>query len=175
MPFDFVFPMPPAIMTPVPVAPGTALAPAQGVDTSTNVGYVSSGKGWVPQVPATTASVNLTAQAANIGATTLYAVPAHLGGMYTITVFEESTNTPTTATLPSVSLAWTDNDTGNSIAATQIVASTGSVSAANVLAQTTYNLDAKGGTTITYQTGSYAAGSGTALQYSLHIRVNYMG
>ncbi len=94
-----------------------------------------------------------------------------------VSVTELSTNTPTGATLPSLTLGWTD--AGGTAKTLALLSSTGSVSAAGVYATNYAAITASGGiqvviftnssTVVTVTSASYAAGSGTALTYALAI------
>ena len=94
-----------------------------------------------------------------------------------ITATEFSVNSPTGATLPSLTLAWTD--AGGTAKTLALFSSTGSVSAAGVYATNYAATTASGGiqviiytnnsTAVTVTSASYAAGSGTALSYALAI------
>ena len=94
-----------------------------------------------------------------------------------ITVTEFSTNAPTGATLPSLTLGWMD--AGGTAKTLALLSSTGSVSAAGVYATNYAATTASGGiqaliytnnsTVVTVTSASYAAGSGTALTYALAI------
>jgi len=94
-----------------------------------------------------------------------------------ITATEFSTNIPTGATLPSLTLGWTD--AGGTAKTLALFSSTGSVSAAGVYATNYAATTASGGiqatiytnnsTAVTVTSASYAGGSGTALVYALAI------
>jgi hypothetical protein len=94
-----------------------------------------------------------------------------------ITATEFSTNIPTGATLPSLTLGWTD--AGGTMKTLALFSSTSSVSAAGVYATNYAATTASGGiqaviytnssTAVTVTSASYAAGSGTALTYALAI------
>jgi len=153
-----------------------SLAPALGVDTSTgnlkvNLGSGSS-SGWVPANIAV-ANIALLAQTANVANVLTYAVPANSGGQWLVTLYETASNTPTGATLPAVTVTYTDRDTSASI--TQTVASVGSVSANTTVSQATLVINPAVSTNIVIATTSYAAGSGTALAYNIKARIVPLG
>ena len=171
MAIDFIFQGPPPANL---ACPGTTIAPAVGLDSVNGVGYLSSGKGWVPQIPATVAKVDLTGQNAAIAATTLYAVPAHMGGQYRISVdLKVTTAATTSSTLGAATVNYTDAD--DSVAVSGLTAAA-SNSGNTTTTQTSGSVivNAKGGTNIQYAI-AYASVGATAMVYSAHIRVDYMG
>jgi len=149
-------------------------APALGVDTSTgNLKVLANdGTGWVPANLAV-ANVSLLAQSANVANVLTYAVPANAGGQWLVTLYETADNTPTGATLPAITVTYTDRDTSASI--TQTVASVGSVSANTTVSQATLVINPAVSTNIVIATTSYAAGSGTALTYNIKARIVPLG
>lgn len=155
------------------VCPGSKQFPAIGLDTLLGVGYLSAGNGWVPQVPATISKADIASATANNANVLTYAVPSHMSGVYRISIYESSVNAPTAATLPAVTAVFFDQDTAVSTTAT--FASLGSVGAAGVINSGSLIVSALGGHNIVIATTSYAAGSGTALAYNAHIRIDYMG
>jgi len=136
------------------------------------------------------AEVNLTTQAANIGATTLYIVPASGAGMYRVCSYEIVTQQATTSsTLPQVNVLWTDLDTntvpsaglgaiieqsgiGGSNPAVGTVASYVNGLAANVACLA---IDARASTNIQYSTTLYASSGATPMLYALHMRLEFLG
>lgn len=143
-----------------------------GLDTVNGAPYFTSANttGWQPMSSALS-KVGLTAQAANNANVVTY--PVAVNGQYEVLLYEVSTNTPTGATLPAVTVTYTDKDSNTSV--TQTLASVSSVSAAGVVSQGQFVIHPKVGTNVVIATTSYAAGSGTALQYAIHTRVNYAG
>jgi hypothetical protein len=120
-------------------------------------------------------NVDLTAQGADIGTTTLYAVPANGAGYYRVQAYIILNRAATTSsTRPQVNLFWTDKD--NSTVQTFVILG---VDSANNL--TTPNssipcsLSAKASTNIQYSTSGYATSGATSMQYSLKIRLEYLG
>jgi len=156
----------------------TSLTPAPGgttntgLDNANGVGYfVGPGLvGWTP-ITAVVAKVGLTAQVANNANVLTYSV--YKTGLYEVDLYEVSTNTPTAATLPAITVVYTDADTSGSV--TQTLADVTSVGAAGVVNQGSFLIHAKVGTNVVIATTSYAAGSGTALAYAVHPRIEYKG
>jgi hypothetical protein len=175
-------------------ASSPTMAGIQGTDTNilssgvmtgaTGTGLCKDANGGATTVSCTSnsipvaAAVNLTAQNSNIGATTILTPSAN--GYYRISGWEVSTNTPTGGVVPSVSILFTDADA--SVAQTVVMLYTAVANAAGVPAQTNSQslstapewsgtFYAKSGVAIQYETTGYTAGSGTALQYALHLRL----
>jgi hypothetical protein len=139
-------------------------------------------------MPQVVAVVNSTGLSANVAQTTLYAVPANGTGMYRISAYiVETTAAGTSSTLPQVLIAWTDNDssfantsapnawtainTGNTIGTVGNMATNTSA----VLAPAGFVVNAKASTNILYSTSSYFSNPAAAMQYALHIKVEYLG
>lgn len=169
--FDFVFQGPPASTV---VAPGTTLAPAGGIDTVNNVEYVSSGSGWKPAVPATVGSLNLTAQTAAVAASTVYAVPVHMSGMYRISVVAKVTTAATTSSqLGAITVNYTDNVDSVAVSGLSAAAqSTGNTTGTQINGSVIVN--AKGGTNIQWAI-AYASVGATSMAYAAEVRVDYLG
>lgn len=155
----------------IPTIAAASATVANALDTNTGAEHVSFGNGWQP-LSLAVAKASATAQTANVASLLVYTAP--VTAVYNINAYLVSANAPTGATLPSVTATFTDGDTGTSTTAT-VQASTGSVSAANTVASGDGCVYAKGGTTITIATASYAAGSGTALSYNVKVRVSGLG
>lgn len=149
-------------------AGNTSQYAALGVDTVDASLYVSVGNGWEPASPSVTNKTNVLAQTAN-NANVVTFVP-QVSGIYRVDAYLVSANAPTGATLPSVTAAYTEADTGGSITQT-VVTSQATVSAANVVNQGSALINAKAGNNIVIATASYAAGSGTALSYNAKVRI----
>ena len=126
-------------------------------------------------IPAIYASASATAQGADIGATTLYAVPASGAGIYRVSFYEIVTRAATTSsTLPAVVITWTDRD--NSTA--QSVTFTPSAAAGNTL--TTFvsgdlYVSAKASTNIQYSTSGFASSGGTSMQFAIRLKAEALG
>lgn len=142
-----------------------------------NINTVSNG------VPSELAKVDTTALTANVGATTLYAVPASGAGMYRVSSLAvETTAGSISSTLPNVQIVYTDNETGGTVTidATPVlgVAGIGQTGAltANTIGTTTTGvivINAKASTNIQYQTVNYAS-SLAGMAYALHIKLEAM-
>jgi hypothetical protein len=113
--------------------------------------------------------VDLTAQTANVGTTTIVSAPAtgryRVSGYIIITTVASTGSA--TSTLPSIVFGWTDPDNSTS----QTFTITGGATT-NTL--TTYALgdafiSAKTSTNITYATTGYASNTSAQMQYALHI------
>lgn len=118
------------------------------------------------------ASVNLTAQAANIGATALIAVPVD-STMYRVTVYIVQSQVATTSgTLPSVVLSYKDKNSGAAVS--QTVTATNSANVLGTLATAEAVAYVDTAVALSYATTGYASVGGTPLQYALHIRVESM-
>lgn len=164
----------------------TSLITAGTIDTSqnwnlntkvvkyNNIATVSNG------IPSELATIDLTAQTANIGASTLYAVPASGVGMYRISSYVvETTAGSVSSTLPNVQVVYTDNDTAGSITmdATPIlgiagIGQTGALTA-NTIGTASAGvivINVKASTTIQYQTVNYAS-SLAGMAYAIHIKI----
>jgi len=129
--------------------------------------------------PGVVAKYDATAQAANIGATTLYAVPANGGGMYRIIANVVLTQAATTSsTLPNCACVYTDNDSGVSENIAFIPTSTANVVGTVVLGTNVSGMlvvNAKANTNIQIGTNSYASSGATPMQYAVHIKLEYLG
>lgn len=134
--------------------------------------------------------VDLTGQNNNIGATTLMAVPANStvsnnGGLYRVQCYAVVTTAAgTSSTLPNIQIQWTDNDT-NTLASfmnctpsatTNTVGTTNSNSnAVGAGVPNANTISVKPGTNITWQAVNYASNPANAMQYAVHIRLQYLG
>jgi hypothetical protein len=137
-------------------------------------GIATVGKG----IPSEVAAVDLTAQGASIGTTTLYAVPASGAGQYRLQFNAKVTRAATTSsTLGALTITYTDPD-GTAITTTVAgqgvnpgtgigeAVSTNTTSA--VLFGFPLLLNAKASTNITYSF-AYVSSGATSMQYNLHI------
>lgn len=142
-----------------------------------NIATVSNG------IPSELATVDLTAQTANIGATTLYAVPASGAGMYRVSALVvETTAGSISSTLPNVQIVYTDNQTAGAVTidATPVlgVAGIGQTGAltANTVGTTSCGvivINAKASTNIQYQTVNYQS-SLAGMTYAIHVKLEAM-
>lgn len=141
-----------------------------GTDIATlakNTSYngVTSVSNGLSQVVAT---IDATAQVANIATATLYAVPS--AGFYRVSIYITVTSVGTTSTMPSTTITYTDGNAGTNAHSTTTTATSTGNSITTTFAQTTYVLYAKASTNIQYATGSYAS-TGTPMQYALRIKL----
>lgn len=133
------------------------------------------GSGKIPPSESTYASFNVAAQAANITATTIYAVPAGGAGLYRVSAYAVETQAATTSsTLPNVGVLWTDSDSNVALSA-NTVTPTNTANAAGAFGPGDIVISAKGGTNIQFQTSNYASSGATPMQYAVHLRVEYLG
>ncbi len=133
-----------------------------------NIATVSGGH------PAEYATVDLTAQSAAIAANTIYAVPAAGAGMYRVSFVASITTASTSAGVlggtNGFQIKYTDQN--DSVVKTSSVNAT-TVSAANTTATTvsgTFIANCKASTNLQYSF-DYTAGTGTALVYNIHVKV----
>jgi hypothetical protein len=143
---------------------------ALGLDTVNNALYVSAGQGWVPATGAA-GGATATAQAANNA--NVLTFTAQAAGLYKVNLYEVSTTAPTAATLPAITVVYTDADSATAV--TDTLASVGSVGAKGVVNQGDFAVSVAAGGTIVIATTSYAAGSGTALAYAIRAKITYLG
>jgi hypothetical protein len=140
------------------------------VTTYNNVATASDG------IPYTIASVDATAQAAAVSATTLYTPPAN--GFYRLSMVLQVTQAATVSSqLGGVTIAYTDGD--GSVAqsdamalfnASAAIAASGTGNTTNVKLNGTKVLYAKSGVAITYAI-AYTSVGATAMQYAYHIKL----
>jgi hypothetical protein len=140
-----------------------------------NIPLVSRG---IPSVVALSDVNNATA---NVGLTTLYAVPNTFNGLlggagfyrlhYYVAVNRAAT---TSSTLPDLQIGWTDWDTNVAWTAGPFSASVPTGNTQTTGYQGTVLIWAKNGTNITFQLGNttqYASSGATSMQYSYHLRL----
>lgn len=120
------------------------------------------------------------AQTANIPATNLLTAAA--AGTYRLSCYVVITTAATTSsTMPSCSALWTDSD--SSAAETVQITTT---SAANTVGTNSLSVANTGGagvavfqvksvSNVQFQTSSYASTGGTAMQYAVHVKLEYLG
>lgn len=120
--------------------------------------------------------IDLTAQSADVGAATLYSVPASGAGLYRVTAYIIVTTVASTgaatSTLPSVVITWTDSD--NSTSQTKTLTATNGGNLLTSYEQALMVVDAKASTTIQYSTSGYASDTASQMQYAVHIRAEKM-
>jgi hypothetical protein len=134
-------------------------------------------------VAAEYATVDLTAQTANIAAATLYAVPSTGAGMYRVSAYVVLTTAASvSSTLPNVQIVFTDNQTNTSITidATPVlgvagIGQTGALTANTVgtAASGVIVVNAKASTNIQYQLVNYQS-SLACMAYAIHIKLEAM-
>lgn len=155
------------------------------ISTYNNVSTVSNG------LAAEVAKADQTVQAANISATTLYAVPAAGAGLYRVSCYVVVTQAASTSsTMPNCQITWTDNDsntanttvsvtptsTGNTVGTTNSTACPATCTSTFPASQTGGILiDARASTNIQYATAGYASTGGTVMQYAVHVRLEWLG
>jgi len=130
--------------------------------------------------PGYVAKADATAQSANIGVTSFYTVPAGAGGLYRASCYLVITQAASTSsTLPSCTIRYLDNETG--VQEANAMSATG-YSGNTVGLNTLYNqysdsvvVSIQAGSTVAYQTSSYASSGATPMQYSAHVRLEYLG
>lgn len=132
------------------------------------------GAGVSPEV----AAVDLTAQTAAIGTTTLYAVPATGAGLYRVVVYAKITTAGTTSILGGTNgfqLTWTDPTDSTVPTSTIVDLSSGALNANTTT--TVYlgsaTIAAKASTNIQYAF-DYTS-TGTTMAYKISIKVEYLG
>lgn len=117
------------------------------------------------------ASINLTAQAANISATPAYVTPS--AGLYRVTVYMIVSRAATSSsTLPDSQIIFTDEDSGATI--TIPVTSSLTTNTTSTFVQATYIVNAKIATNIQYAVGqvsAYATSGATSMQFAYRLRV----
>lgn len=145
------------------------------VSTYNSIATVSNG------VPSEYATVDLTAQAAAVGTTTLYAVPASGAGQYRLSwdakVTTAATTGAATSTLGALTIVYTDPDgvavtlTAPAMIAAGTIATTSTGNTTGtVLVGLPLTLNAKASTNITYAF-AYASDTANQMAYNLHIKL----
>jgi hypothetical protein len=120
------------------------------------------------------ATSNLTGQTANLGQQTL--VLYATAGMYRASCYVVVTTAATTSsTLPNCDLYFTDGDTGVAPSYETITTTSAGNAVGTTLAQGTYEFNAQAGTAIKYATVNYASNGAAAMQYAVHVRLEYLG
>lgn len=138
---------------------------------STNVVFQKDSSGnisaYVTSAPELTGdNVDLTAQTANIGSTTV--VPAPPNGLYRVAGYIIVTLVGTTSTLPSIVLTWTDQTNGQLQTLTLTPTNTGNT--LTTIQQNDAILSCGPASDLSFSTTGYAS-TGTPMQYAVHIRV----
>ena len=168
MAFDYVF----------QGAPSSVSAPAatvcEGLDSVNGVGYYSSpsSSGW-RVVTQNVAKALAKGQTANNSNVLTYAVP--VTGTYQVSLYEVSTNVPTAATLPAVTVTYTDNQSNTAV--TDTLADVTGVGAKGIVNEGSFLVDVAAGGNIVVATASYAAGSdgSNPLAYAIKALISFVG
>jgi hypothetical protein len=121
-------------------------------------------------------SANLTAQVANVSATTLLATGTS-AGLYMITIYlVVSQAASTSSTLPDSRIIFTDQD--SSAVITTAVTSSLTTNTTSTFAQASFFVNAKAATNIQFDIGqvnAYASVGGTPMQFAYRARAVYLG
>lgn len=118
------------------------------------------------------ASDGKTAQSANINSPTLYAVPA--SGMYRVSVFVVLSRAATTSSvLPGLSVSYTEATTG--VAVQDIVTQTANTNTLGLHMGGSVIISAQQGSNIGYTTSNYASSGATSMQYSVSLKIEFLG
>lgn len=131
-------------------------------------------------IPAEYATIDTTGLTANVGASTLYAVPATGAGMYRVSSYTvETTAGSVSSTLPNVQIVYTDKETSGAITidATPVLGVAG-IGQTGALTSNTIGtassgvivISVKASTTIQYQTVNYAS-SLAGMTYAIHLKL----
>ena len=119
-----------------------------------------------------TAKVDLTGQTANVSTTNIIASTA-AAGLYRISIHIGVTTAATaSSTLPSVTVSYTDQ---SSVAQSGTAVASNSGNLTTDVGRGDVICSCKAGSAITFSTSGYASSGATAMQYSLHIRLEYLG
>jgi hypothetical protein len=145
-----------------PAAPAGSTNVTWQEDVSGNVSaYVSTG-------PTTLTPVDLTAQTANIGATTLLAATASarylISGYIIVTTVDG-----VSSTMPKITITWTDPD--NSAAQSFDLTATSAGNTTATIKQGVMVVSAKTATNIQYATSGYVSNTPATMQYALHLTI----
>jgi hypothetical protein len=145
-----------------------ALGGALGTPSSI-AGFTTAGTAIAPIVAVATTGI----QSANVTLLfLLLATPA--AGTYRITITEVVTQAATTSsTLPSVSLSYTQRDSGAAISGQALPTNPGN--ALTTVQTTVVNIEATAGSSISVSTNGYATAGATALQYIVRLVVEFLG
>lgn len=118
------------------------------------------------------AKVNLSAQTASVSTTSLYTAPA--AGLYLFSCYEVVTTAATSSsTLPNCRVNFTDAET--SVVSYQNATNTATGNTVGLILQGVSVINVAAGATISYSTANYASSGATAMAYSVHVRLQYLG
>lgn len=133
-------------------------------------GIATAGQGMPFQV----AVANFLNQAAALGATTVYAVPAAQAGRYRVTMNTVETQAATTSsTLPNTTVSWTDSDTG--VVASANIGSTSAGNIVGAISAGSVTVYAKASTNIQVQSQGWASSGATGMLFTARYEVEYLG
>lgn len=141
----------------------------------------NSFNGFNLQVPSVIAKTDASTQAANIGITTFYTIPANAAGTYRMTCYVVVTQQATVSgTVPLCQLFWKDSDSGVSSNANVTGAVGGSnptvgTNSTNNTTPSMLTFQAAANSNIQYDTVNYASSGATPMQYAIHIKLEYLG
>lgn len=131
-------------------------------------------------IPIEVATIDSTGLAANVGATTLYVVPAAGEGLYRISVYLVTTTAASvSSTMPNVQIVFTDKDSNTSVTldVSPILGAAGLGQSGLLTANTVGTVFSgvipfyvKASTTIQYQTVNYAS-TAAGMAYALRIKL----
>jgi len=139
-------------------------APANALSLATKA-YVDAHTGVV-------AADGKSAQTANVNAPTLYSVP--VSGMYRVSAFVVVSQAATTSsTMPSVSVNYTEATTGAAVQ--DMITQTATTNQVGLHSGGSVVISAQQGSNIGYITSNYASSGATPMQYSVHIKVEFLG
>lgn len=149
----------------------TPAAPAGHINVKFQTDGAGNVSAYVPDVGGSLATIDLTAQTANISATTLYAVPSGAFGLYEVESFVIVTQAAgTTSFMPGVNVVFTDND--NNTSQFLRISASDNGNTLTTFGQGVVVINVKDSTTIQYSTLSYASSGSPVMQYALHIRIH---
>jgi hypothetical protein len=113
-----------------------------------------------------------TNQAADVGNTVLGTVP--VSGLYRVSIYEVCTQAATTSsTLPSITVDFTDADTGVTAPAT--IGGTITTNTKGAYQQGSVVVSAQQGSTIQWNTSGYASSGATPMQFTVRVTLEYLG
>ena len=131
-------------------------------------------------VPTVVTKLNLYTQAANIGATVMYVIPAGSPGTYRFNCYAVLTQVATSSsTLPTCNVWWYDADTGVGVGPVPVNATMsgntlGTTSGGGSVSNS-FVFQGQPSTNVFYSTAGYASSGATPMQYALHAKLEYLG
>lgn len=159
-----------------------AFAQTTVIGASPSSGSNSGGGGSTNAASVIIARSDLTGQTGNVSPTAFYTIPASAGGHYRIRCYVvETTAASTASTLPTCAFSYTDQDTQIAQSGTYLTQSGignavgyNSVSA-GLVQPGEAEFVAKAQTSVSVSTSNYASSGTTAMQYALHVTLEYLG